>query len=72
MYKLAIENAKSADAEAVRNALADPATTFSGVTGTFAFNDVTGTPSKGAVILSFASDGKTVTTKLVDVIKELK
>ena len=73
MYKLAIENAGSADPAAVRDALANPATTFSGVTGTFAFNDATGTPSKGAVILSFASDdGTAVTTKLVDVIKELK
>jgi branched-chain amino acid transport system substrate-binding protein len=72
MYKLAIEKAGSADPEAVRAALADPATTFSGVTGTFAFNAETGTPSKGAVILSFASDGTAVTTKLVDVIKELK
>ncbi len=72
MYKLAIENAGTADPEAVRDALADPATTFSGVTGTFAFNNDTGTPSKGAVILSFASDGTSVTTKLVDVIKELK
>jgi ABC-type branched-subunit amino acid transport system substrate-binding protein len=72
MYKLAIENAKSAEPAKVRDALADPNTTFSGVTGTFNFNDVTGTPSKGAVILSFASDGTSVTTKLVDVIKELK
>jgi len=72
MYKLAIENAASADPAAVRDALANPATSFSGVTGTFAFNAETGTPSKGAVILSFASDGTTVTTKLVDVIKELK
>ncbi|NLI54351.1 MAG: ABC transporter substrate-binding protein [Clostridiales bacterium] len=72
MYKLAIEKAGSADPAAVRDALADPSTTFSGVTGTFAFNSETGTPSKGAVILSFASDGTSVTTKLVDVIKELK
>ena len=72
MYKLAIENAASADPAAVRDALANPDTTFSGVTGTFNFNNVTGTPSKGAVILSFASDGTSVTTKLVDVIKELK
>jgi ABC-type branched-subunit amino acid transport system substrate-binding protein len=72
MYKLAIENAGTADPAAVRDALANPATTFSGVTGTFAFNNVTGTPTKGAVILSFTSDGTTVTTKLVDVIKELK
>ena len=72
MYKLAIEKAGSVDPAAVRDALADPTTTFSGVTGTFAFNAETGTPSKGAVILSFASDGTSVTTKLVDVIKELK
>jgi len=72
MYKLAIETAMSADPAAVRDALADPAISFSGVTGTFAVNDVTGTPSKGAVILTFASDGTAVTTQLVDVIKELK
>ena len=72
MYKLAIEKAGSVDPKAVRDALADPSTTFSGVTGMFAFNNVTGTPTKGAVILSFTSDGTAVTTKLVDVIKELK
>lgn len=72
MYKLAIEKAGSADPAKVRDALADPSITFSGVTGTFAFNAETGTPIKGAVVLSFASDGTSVTTKLVDVVKELK
>ena len=71
MYKAAIEKAGSADPAAVRDALADTSAVYSGVTGTFSL-DASGTPTKGAAILSFASDGKTVTTKLVDVIKELK
>lgn len=71
MYKLAIENAGSADPAAVRDALADPNTTFSGVTGTFAFNDVTGTPVKGADIISFYSDGDKVSQKMVDVVTTL-
>ena len=71
MYKAAIEKAGSADPAAVRDALADTSAVYSGVTGTFSL-DATGTPTKGAAILSFASDGTTVTTKLVDVIKELK
>ena len=71
MYKAAIEKAGSADPAAVRDALADTSAVYSGVTGTFSL-DATGTPTKGAAILSFASDGTSVTTKLVDVIKELK
>ena len=71
MYKAAIEKAGSADPAAVRDALADTSAVYSGVTGTFSL-DASGTPAKGAAILSFASDGTSVTTKLVDVIKELK
>jgi len=71
MYKAAIEKAGSADPKAVRDALADTSVVYSGVTGTFSL-DKSGTPAKGAAILSFASDGTSVTTKLVDVIKELK
>ncbi len=71
MYKAAIEKAGSADPAAVRDALADTSAVYSGVTGTFSL-DESGTPTKGAAILSFASDGTSVTTTLVDVIKELK
>ena len=71
MLKQAIETAGSADPAAVRDALADTSAVYDGVTGTFSLDSV-GTPSKGAAILSFASDGTSVTTKLVDVIKELK
>ena len=71
MYKAAIEKAGSADPKAVRDALADTSVVYTGVTGVFSL-DQSGTPTKGAAILSFASDGATVTTKLVDVIKELK
>ena len=70
MYKQAIEAAGSADATAVRDALADTSAVYTGVTGTFSLDDV-GTPAKGASIISFTSDGTTVTTKLVDVVKEL-
>ncbi|MEN6636073.1 MAG: ABC transporter substrate-binding protein [Clostridiaceae bacterium] len=71
MYKAAIEKAGSADPKAVRDALADTSVVYTGVTGVFSL-DKSGTPTKGAAILSFASDGSTVTKKLVDVIKELK
>ena len=71
MYKQAIETAGSAEPSAVRDALADTSAVYSGVTGTFSL-DQSGTPAKGAAILSFASDGTSVTTKLVDVVKELK
>ncbi len=70
MYKQAIEAAGSADPKAVRDALADTTAVYSGVTGTFSLDDV-GTPAKGASIISFTSDGTKVTTKLVDVVKEL-
>ncbi len=70
MYKQAIETAKSADPKAVRDALADTSAVYTGVTGTFSLDDV-GTPAKGASIISFTSDGTKVTTKLVDVVKEL-
>ena len=71
MYKAAIEKAGSADPAAVRDALADTSAVYSGVTGVFSL-DASGTPTKGAAILTFASEGTSVTTELVDVIKELK
>ena len=70
MYKQAIEKAKSSEPQAVRDALADTTAVYTGVTGTFSL-DSTGTPAKGASIISFTSDGTSVTTKLVDVVKEL-
>ena len=70
MYKTAIENAGSADTSAVRDAMADTSVTYDCVTGTFTL-DESGTPVKGATIVSFASDGSAVTTTLVDVVKEL-
>ncbi len=70
MYKQAIEKAGSDDATKVRDALADTTAVYTGVTGTFSL-DSTGTPAKGASIISFTSDGTSVTTKLVDVVKEL-
>ena len=70
MYKTAIEAAGSADAAAVRDAMADTSLTYECVTGTFTL-DETGTPVKGATIVSFTSDGSSVGTTLVDVVKEL-
>ena len=70
MYKTAIEVAGSADAAAVRDAMADTSLTYECVTGTFTL-DESGTPVKGATIVSFASEGSEVTTTLVDVVKEL-
>lgn len=70
MYKQAIEKAGSADPAAVRDALADTSAVYDCVTGSFSL-DETGTPTKGASIISFTSDGTSVTTKLVDVVKEL-
>ena len=70
MYKTAIENAGSADASAVRDAMADTSVTYDCVTGTFTL-DESGTPVMGASIVSFTSDGAAVTTTLVDVVKEL-
>lgn len=70
MYKAAIEAAASADSAAVRDALADTSTVYTCVTGTFTL-DESGTPAKGAAIISFYSDGSSVSSKLVDVVTEL-
>jgi len=70
MYKQAIEAAGSAEPDKVRDALADTSAVYDCVTGSFSL-DNTGTPTKGASIISFTSDGTSVTTKLVDVVKEL-
>jgi len=70
MYKQAIETAGTADPEAVRDALADTSAVYTCVTGTFSL-DGTGTPAKGAAIISFTSDGTSVTTKLVDTVTSL-
>ena len=70
MYKTAIEAAGSADPVEVRDAMADTSLTYECVTGTFTL-DESGTPVKGATIVSFASEGSEVTTTLVDVVKEL-
>ena len=59
MYKQAIEAAGSADPAKVRDALANTSTVYEGVTGTFSL-DATGTPAKGAAIISFKSDGTSV------------
>lgn len=71
MYIAAIEKAGSTDPEAVRAALADTSAVYTCVTGTFSL-DSSGTPAKGAVILSFYADGDSVGTKLIDAVKELK
>ncbi len=70
MYKDAIERAGSTDPAAVREALADTSVTYTCVTGTFSL-DETGTPSKGASIIAFVSDGTTVSSELVDVVSSL-
>lgn len=70
MYKAAIEAAASAESTAVRDALADTSAVYKCVTGTFSL-DESGTPVKGAAIISFTSDGSSVTSKLVDVVSEL-
>ena len=70
MYKAAIEAAGSYESTAVRDALADISAVYECVTGTFSL-DETGTPVKGAAIISFESDGSSVTSKLVDVVTEL-
>ena len=70
MYKTAMEAAGSSDPAAVRDAMADNSLTYECVTGTFTL-DESGTPVKGATIVSFASEGSEVTTTLVDVVKEL-
>ena len=70
MYKAAIEAAGTDESSAVRDALADTSAVYECVTGTFSL-DETGTPVKGAAIISFVSDGSAVTSKLVDVVTEL-
>ncbi len=70
IYKAAIEAAASAESTAVRDALADTSAVYECVTGTFSL-DETGTPVKGAAIISFVSDGSSVSSKLVDVVTEL-
>ena len=73
MYKAAIEAAGSTDPSAVRDALADTSTVYECVSGTFSL-DETGTPVKGAPIISFAAgtdeDGNpAVVTSLVEVMQ---
>ena len=73
MYKAAIEAAGSADSADVRDALADTSTVYECVSGTFSL-DETGTPVKGAPIISFAAgtdeDGNpAVVTSLVEVMQ---
>ena len=70
MYKKAIETAGSADPAAVRDALADTTAVYDGVTGIYSLDEV-GTPAKGAAIISFSSDGKSITTTLVDTVTKL-
>ena len=70
MYKAAIEAAGTDESSAVRDALADTSAVYECVTGTFSL-DESGTPVKGAAIISFVSDGSAVTSKLVDVVTEL-
>lgn len=70
MYKQAIEAAGSEDSNAVRDALADRSAVYECVTGTFSL-DESGTPLKGAAIISFESDGSSVTSRLVDVVTQL-
>ena len=70
MYKNAIERAGSIEPSVVRDALADTSAVYTCVTGTFSL-DETGTPSKGASIISFVSDGTTVTSELVDTVTSL-
>lgn len=56
MLQTAIETTGSADdAAAVRDALADTSVTYEGITGTFNL-DETGTPVKGAAVISFKYD----------------
>ena len=56
MFQTAIETAGGADdVEAVRDALADTSVVYEGITGTFSL-DETGTPVKGAAVISFKYD----------------
>lgn len=68
MYKAAIEAAGSAEPSAVRDALADTSAVYDCVTGSFSL-DSTGTPIKGAAIISFADGGDKVVTELVEVMQ---
>ena len=68
MYKAAIEAAGTDEASAVRDALADTSAVYECVTGTFSL-DSSGTPVKGAAIISFADGGDKVTTELVEVMQ---
>ena len=55
MLQTAIETAGTDEASAVRDALSDTSVTYEGVTGTFTL-DESGTPIKGAAVISFAYD----------------
>ncbi len=55
MFKKAIETCGSADAAAVRDALADTSTVYEGVTGTYTL-DETGTPAKGGAVIEYYYD----------------
>ena len=73
MYKAAIEAAGSTESSAVRDALADTSTVYECVSGTFSL-DETGTPVKGAPIISFAAGtdeegNPAVVTSLVEVMQ---
>ena len=70
MCKQAIAAAGSEDAKAVRDSLADRSAVYECVTGTFSL-DESGTPLKGAAIISFQSDGNSVTSTLIDVVTQL-
>lgn len=73
MYKAAIEAAGSTESSAVRDALADTSAVYECVSGTFSL-DETGTPVKGAPIISFAAGtdeegNPAVVTSLVEVMQ---
>jgi len=67
----AIESAGTADADAVRDALADTSAIHEGVTGTFTL-DETGTPVKGSAVVAFTVVDGAVTTKLNSVVAGLE
>ena len=68
MYKAAIEAAGSAESADVREALADTSAVYTCVTGTFSL-DGSGTPVKGAAVISFTDEGDRVGSELVDVME---
>ena len=73
MYKASIEAAGSTESSAVRDALADTSAVYECVSGTFSL-DETGTPVKGAPIISFAAGtdeegNPAVVTSLVEVMQ---